>query len=115
MRRVQFDQPRALPARARKRARMTAESTHHFSDNHQTPEVPLSRRPATRIAFGFLVAIAYAGVLAGAGFFISGAVNSMSQSNGAAHAAIDSQPDQAAASAGTPVDSANPPLAAALA
>jgi hypothetical protein len=48
-----------------------------------------SRRAATRIAFGILVAIAYAGILAGAGFFISGAVNSMNENTAVARATIE--------------------------
>jgi hypothetical protein len=68
---------------------MSAESAHHINEKRAVPMSAHSRRPATRIAFGILVAIAYAGILAGAGFFISGAVNSMNENTAVARATIE--------------------------
>jgi len=61
-----------------------------MKDMRDVPAGPLSRRPATRIIFGIFIALAYAGILAGAGFFISSAVNSVSENTAVARAAIAS-------------------------
>ena len=102
MRRVQFIRSPSGSARVVKRARLTAESSHSINVKRDVPVNPHARRPVTRIAFGILVAFAYAGILAGAGFFISGAVNSMNESPAVARATIDALRETPRADAAPP-------------
>jgi type IV secretory pathway VirB10-like protein len=94
-----------------------AESVNRFKGKRGAAASTLSRRPATRVAFGFLVAIAYAGILAAAGFFISGAVSSINESAGGARATLAEMPDPPRVSAVSPAAVAPdpPPQAVTLA
>jgi hypothetical protein len=86
---------------------MSAESAHHIKAKRGVADSPHARRPATRILFGILVAFAYAGILAGAGFFISGAVNSMNESTAVARATIDALREPARGDAAPAVSGAS--------
>jgi len=94
-----------------------AESVKRFKGKRRAAAGALSRRPATRVAFGFLVAIAYAGILAAAGFFISSAIRSMSETAVGASATLAETPDPPQVSAASPAAVAPepPPQAMALA
>jgi hypothetical protein len=70
------------------RIAMSAESTTRIKGERDALDELVKHRPRTRVAIGIFVALLYFGILAFAGIFISGAVNSLTDRGAVAHATI---------------------------
>src|ERR1700691_5467376 len=70
------------------RIAMSADSTTRIKGERDALDELGARRPRTRVAIGIFVALLYFGILAFAGIFISGAVNSLTDRGAVAHATI---------------------------
>jgi hypothetical protein len=70
------------------RITMSAESTARIKGERDALDELVKHRPRTRVAIGVFVALLYFGILAFAGIFISGAVNSLTDRGAVAHATI---------------------------